>query len=167
MPLIKGGEAYARSIGVKAGKGCRFYTRYWGSEPFLISIGDNVIIASGVKFLTHDGALGLMKDDKGRRYTYSPIEIGSNVFIGINSIIMPGIRIGDRVIVAAGSVITKSVPSGTIVAGVPARIIGSYDEFEEKTLRDEASQKDMDFNMSYKERVLSVAHTDFKPYMTK
>ena len=52
------------------------------------------------------------------------IEVMDNVFIGSNSIIMPNVRIGSNVIIAAGSIVTKDVPSGVIVAGTPATIIG-------------------------------------------
>lgn len=122
-------EKLARKTGVNIGKNCRIYTSYFGSEPFLISIGDNVTVTSDVKFITHDGSGWLMKDKKGRRYYYHGISVGNNVFIGVNSIIMPGVKIEDNVVVGAGSVVTKSVPEGCVlVAGVPARIIGRYDD---------------------------------------
>ena len=70
---------------------------------------------------------------EGRRhYWLARIAIGSDVFVGARSVIMPGVRIGDRCIVAAGSVVTRSVPDGSIVGGNPARLIGSFDEFSTK-----------------------------------
>ena len=60
------------------------------------------------------------------------IEIDENVFIGIGSIIMPDVYIGKNSIIAAGSLVTKDVPSGVIVAGNPAKIIGSFNELHEK-----------------------------------
>ena len=61
-----------------------------------------------------------------------PIIVGNNVIIGLDSIIMPGVNIGDNVIIAAHSVVTKNVADNTIVAGVPAREISSFEKFLEK-----------------------------------
>jgi acetyltransferase-like isoleucine patch superfamily enzyme len=77
----------------------------------LISIGNNVTITSGVVLLTHDGFLWLMNDEKVRRYMYRRVSIGNNVIIGVNCIIMLGVKIEDNIIIAAGSIVTKSVPS--------------------------------------------------------
>jgi acetyltransferase-like isoleucine patch superfamily enzyme len=156
---------YAKYIGVKVGENCRIYTNEFGSEPFLISIGNNVTITAGVRFLNHDGAAWLMKDEKGRRYLYAPIKIGNNVFIGINSIIMPGVVIDDDVIVAAGSVLTKSVSKGNVVAGNPAKIIGSYYDLKNKILKEYVSEKDIDKHKQYREQILLVMTKKQKPYL--
>ena len=92
----------------------------------MISIRNNVRVTSVVILLTHDGSTWLMNDEKGRRYLYRRIEIRSNVFSGVNSIITPGVKMEDNVIIAAGSLVTKSVPSGAIIAGNPAKSIGDY-----------------------------------------
>jgi len=165
--LFKGKKAYARYIGVTIGNNCRIYTRYWGSEPFLIRIGNNVTIVEGVRFVTHDGSTWLMRDEKGRRYYYASIIIGNNVFIGINSVIMPGVKIEDRVIVAAGSIVTKSIPSDSVVAGNPAKNIGSYEELKERVLKNYISEKDVDPEWSYKERIYKSLTKEFKPYIRK
>jgi len=162
---FQGGVAYAKHLGVKIGENCRIYTTYFGSEPFLITIGNNVTITSGVKFLTHDGSTWLMRDQKGRRFYYAPIEVKNNVFIGVNSIIMPGIKIEDRVIIAAGSVVTKSVPSGVVVAGIPAKIIGKYDDIERRMLESYVSEQDIDKSISYKSRIEKIVSSKFKPFM--
>jgi len=163
--FLKGGVVYAKRIGVNVGKNCRIYTRHFGTEPFLISIGDDVTITKDVTFITHDGSLIFFKDEKGRRYKYQPINIGNNVFIGMNAIIMPGIKIDENVIVASGSVVTKSIPTGSVVAGVPAKIIGNFHEFKAKCLKECISQADMDFNKPYKERVLQVTTNSYKEYL--
>ena len=62
------------------------------------------------------------------------IEIFDHVMIGANSMILPNIKIGPNVIVAAGSVVTKDIPEGVVVAGVPAKIIGSFDDFAKKRI---------------------------------
>ena len=136
-------KKYARYIGVEIGDNCRIYTTQFGSEPFLISIGNNVTITSGVRFLTHDGSTWLFKDEKGRRFNYKRIKIGNNIFIGVNSIIMPGVIIDDDVIVASGSVVTKSIPKGSIVAGVPAKIIGDFYKLKENAITNFYSEKDV------------------------
>lgn len=152
------GDEYARWRGVKVGSNCRILIRSFGSEPFLIEIGDDVTVSNNVQFITHDGATWLIRDEAGRRFHYAPIKIGNSVFIGANSLVMPGVEIGNRVIIGAGSVVTKSVPDGVIVAGNPARIIGTFDEFRDRHLAgspSEAELRNMSGNYKYKiERVL-------------
>lgn len=162
---FKGGVYYARSVGVKVGNDCRIYTSSFGSEPFLISIGNRVTVTSGVKFVTHDGTTWLMRDDFGRRYYYQRISIGNNVFIGVNSIIMPGVKIDDNVIVGSGSVVTKSVPKGVIVAGVPAKVIGSFEDIRSRMLSDCISENDIDFQLPYEDRILKIVSNGYKDYM--
>lgn len=161
----KSGVEYARYKGVKIGDNCRIYTRNFGSEPWMISIGDKVTITSGVVVLTHDGSTWLMNDEKGRRYLYRRVEIGNNVFIGVNSIIMPGVRIEDNVIVAAGSIVTKSVPSGVIIAGNPAKIIGNYEAYQKEVLENYISDKNMDYTLDYQKRIEKVIDNSFKKYL--
>ncbi|GMI40773.1 hypothetical protein TrCOL_g10123 [Triparma columacea] len=86
-----------------------------------ISIGDNVFLAPNVQLYTAAHPL----DHKERRETEfaRPITIGDDVWIGGGSIVLPGVEIGSRVVVAAGSVVTKNVPSDCVVAGVPARVL--------------------------------------------
>jgi acetyltransferase-like isoleucine patch superfamily enzyme len=161
----KSGGEYARHKGVKIGDNCRIYTRSFGSEPWMISIGNKVTVTSGVVLLTHDGSTWLMNDEKGRRYLYRRVEIGNNVFIGVNSIIMPGVKIEDNVIVAAGSIVTKSVPSGVIIAGNPAKIIGNYDAYQKEVLENYISDKDMDYTLDYQNRIEKVIDNSFKKYL--
>lgn len=124
---------YCIHKGMHIGPDSTVYTTKIGTEPWLISIGKNVTITEDVIFVTHDGSLRLVKDENGkRRYYYDKIEIGNNVFVGVRSILLPGIVIGDDVIVAAGSVVTKNVSSNSVVAGVPARKISNFDDFQEK-----------------------------------
>jgi acetyltransferase-like isoleucine patch superfamily enzyme len=144
---------YARWKGVKIGKDCRIITRTFGTEPFLIEIGDRVTVAANVAFLTHDGATWLLRDERGRKQHYAPIRIGSDCFVGYGAIILPGVEIGDRVIVGAGSVVTKSVPANSVVAGNPARHICTFDEWARKPFRHEAEA----MGDTFEERVLSLA----------
>jgi acetyltransferase-like isoleucine patch superfamily enzyme len=162
---FKGKNAYAKHIGVKFGDNCRLITSLWGTEPFLINIGDNVTITDGVRFLTHDGSACLSIDERGRRYLYARIDIGDNVFVGVNSIIMPGVKIEDNVIVAAGSVVTKSIRSGTVVGGIPAKRLGNFEELSQKMLKTYVSDSELNKFLNYRDRVLSVVSEDYKPFL--
>jgi acetyltransferase-like isoleucine patch superfamily enzyme len=123
-------ELYAKKIGVTYGVGCRFYgDNDFGSEPYLIKMGDKVSLTS-VKFITHDGGVWVFRKEFPDIDVIKPIKIGDNVFIGMNSIIMPGVRIGDNVVIGAGSIVTKDIPSNSVCAGVPSRIIRSLDEYK-------------------------------------
>lgn len=124
-------EKYARSKGVHIGKNCNIMTKNFGSEPYLINIGDKVQITKGVSFYTHGGAWVLRQYEDDFDF-FGRITIGNNVYIGSNAAIMPGVIIENNVIVGAGSIVTKSVPQGKIVGGNPAIIIGDVEEFYNK-----------------------------------
>lgn len=135
---------YYQSLGVKIGKGTTFIVHPkkddhpdFGSEPFLIEIGNDCLISFGVTFLTHDGSRQICLNyiDKAKRnsiITWKKIKIGNNVFIGCHSIIMPGVSIGNNVVIGAGSVVTKDIPDGEVWAGNPARFIQSTKELAKK-----------------------------------
>ena len=166
--LWRGGTiAYAKYLGVNVGEGCRLYITSFGSEPFLITIGNRVTITAGVKLLTHNGSTWLIRDDKGRRYDYKPIEIKDDVFIGTNSIIMPGVVIDSEVIVAAGSVVTKSIPQGSIVGGNPAKIIGSYKEYKQRALETFVSDQEKNIHRGYKEGIMAFIDKEPKKMMLR
>lgn len=118
---------YAKFLGVKVGKNTLLSTKHFGSEPYLIEIGDNVRITADVKFFCHGAARMFRKENPNFDF-FGKIKIGNDVYIGNNALLMPGITIGNNVIVAAGAVITKSVPDDSIVGGNPAKIIGSVKE---------------------------------------
>lgn len=126
---------YARNIGVKIGENVHFYGMkpfMFGSEPWLITIGSNVYITSGCQFVTHDGGTLILRQRDPKLEITSPIKIGNNVYIGINSTILPGVEIGDNVIVGAGSIVTKSLESNYVYAGIPAKKIKTIDEYYQK-----------------------------------
>ncbi len=85
-----------------------------------ITIGDGTLIGHNVTLATLNH--GFIPDDRGTLYP-SPIRIGKNVWLGANVTIVPGITVGDNVIVAAGAVVTKDIPDNMVAAGVPAKII--------------------------------------------
>lgn len=90
-------------------------------SPELITIGRNCLIAPRAIITTHDASLMPVT----RSELVRPTTIGDDVFIGYGAIILPGVTIGNGAIVGAGAVVTKAVAAGTIVAGVPAREIGT------------------------------------------
>ena len=98
------------------------------SHCFLITIGDDVTMSVNVTILAHDAST-----QKYLGYTrIGQVKIGNHVFIGANATILPGVTVGDNAVIGAGSVVTKDVPAGSVVAGCPARILMNADEFTEK-----------------------------------
>lgn len=91
----------------------------------LISCGDNVTLAKDVYILGHDASMGKFL----KRAKMGKVEIGNNVFIGARSVILPGVKIGDNVIVATNSSVAKDIPDGEIWGGVPAKFIMKTDAF--------------------------------------
>lgn len=129
--------AFARKLGVSVGNDVRFIGlnpngEQFGSEPYLIEIGNNVTIAAKVLFVNHDGGLHVFRSEHKNLNKYGRIKIGNNCFIGVRSIILPGVTIGHNCVIGAGSVVTKDVPSDSVAAGVPARVICSTQQYYEK-----------------------------------
>lgn len=127
-------EGYARWIGVNMGKNVRIYGNsfiMFGSEPWAITLGDNVHITQNVIFITHDGGTLIFRKKIPDLEVTRPITIGNDVFIGLRTIIMPGVTIGNNCVIAAGSIVTKDIPDNTVAGGVPARKIKSTDEYLE------------------------------------
>lgn len=152
--FVLGGVRFARYKGVQVGTGCQFYTRNWGSEPFLITIGNRVTLTSGVKLLTHDGSTRLVRDSENYRFQrYAPISIGDDVFVGVNAIVLPGVTIGSKVVVGAGAVVTTDIPDNSIAVGNPARVIGLFTDLERKISQTCVSDRDLKGAKSYEDRV--------------
>ena len=116
-----------------------WYPRNLPSDPEMIYLHNNIKIATGVYFCTHD-IMELMFNDEPncvnelRKSTQKErferhkdkIEVYDNVFLGANAMLMGGVKVGPNAIVAANSVVTKDVPENSVVAGNPARVIGTY-----------------------------------------
>jgi len=119
----------------ESGGGVFWQPRRFPSDPELISIGNNVKIASNVIFINHDIAHNML-NEKFNTTDFKPlwgsIEIGNNVMIGAETIILPNVKIGSNVIIGAGSVITKDIPDNVVAAGVPCRVIGGFEQYVEK-----------------------------------
>lgn len=132
---------YLKKISYFKHIGDHVYLQPWnfGTEPHLISFGDNVHIASNVTFVNHDITSMMFRYmDKEHKYTMrqGQINIGSNVFIGSNSTVLYDVNIGDNVIIGAGSLVNKDMPSGTVAAGVPAKVIGSFEDYRTRLIKE-------------------------------
>jgi len=124
---------HLRRCGMVIGKNCEIYSDdVETKESYLVTIGNNVVISDNVEFSTHDAsAAHYLKDVCD---IYGRITIGNNVFIGMGSIILPGVTIADNCIIGAGSVVTKSfLRQGGVIAGNPAKRICSIEELKEKS----------------------------------
>ena len=126
LKLLQGPFKCAVKDGLKIGKGvtvmsgCNF-----GSEPYLITLGDFVRISNDVLFITHDGGNWSFRHQEpylGVNH-FGKIVIDEYTFIGARAIILPGVHIGKHCVIGAGSVVVKDVPDYSVVAGVPSKII--------------------------------------------
>jgi len=127
---------YYRNQGVAIGKNCEFMGKVsFGSEPYLVSIGDKVKITDDVRFITHDGGMYVLRNMHEETFykadLFGKISVGNNVFIGNCVIVLPGVSIGDNVVIGAGAIVTKDIPPNSVAAGVPCRVIRAIDEYYE------------------------------------
>lgn len=138
---------YKKKIFHSMGIHCSIQDRIVPLYAKLISLGNNVNLASNVHFVTHDITHSMLNNvnefiakREGAKYAEKVgcIAIGNNVFIGAGTRIMYNVRIGSNVIIGANSLINKDIPDNCVVAGVPARVIKKLDEYLDKRVLDEA-----------------------------
>jgi acetyltransferase-like isoleucine patch superfamily enzyme len=113
------------------GEHIHWQPRKYPTDGDRIRIGNNVAVATGVEFFMHDIINHVLSGlpGGGNFDVYRGVaEIGNNVFIGAGTKILYNLKIGDNVIIAAGSVVTSDIPSGSIVGGVPAKVIGKFED---------------------------------------
>lgn len=138
--VVRGGYSKAKFLKEKGyfkaiGEHCYFQPYNFGTEPHLISFGNNVHVASSVNFINHDISVFMfryMDPDNQYKGRTGEISIGDNVFIGAHSTILYDVHIGNNVIIGAGSVVTKDIPDGVVAAGVPCKPIGKFDDYQRK-----------------------------------
>lgn len=144
--------AFWRAQGTKIGKNCDIHpSASLGSEPYLISIGDHVRISGDVRIFSHDGGLWVVRaicEELKNADKFGRVVIGNNVHLGANSVVMPGVHIGNNCIIGVGAIVTKDIPDNSVAVGVPARVIETVDEYIEKNKDVLVSTK----NMSYSEK---------------
>ena len=131
---------YLKQKGCKIGEECEIYSSAsFGSEPYLIKLGNHVRVNSGVHMVTHDGGVWVLRgsDEKLKDIDlFGRIVIGNNVHIGTNAIIMPGVNIGNNVIIGCGAIVTKDIPDNSVAVGVPAKVIETIEEYKNKHIDD-------------------------------
>lgn len=130
--LARDPAEYARYLGVHVDGPLHLYgpnVGMFGSEPWMISLGSNVHISGQCQFLTHDGGTLILRNEDPDLEWSAPIHVEDDVYIGFRVLILPGVTIGRRSIIAAGAVVTKDVPENSVVGGVPARPLMSTDEY--------------------------------------
>ncbi len=96
-----------------------------------VRFGDNVFIAPNCGFYTAGHPLDADRRNQGLEYAF-PITVGNNVWFGAHVCVLPGVSIGDNAVIAAGSVVTKSIPAGVLAAGNPCRVIREITEEDKK-----------------------------------
>ena len=128
-----------KAKGLKIGKNCSFVAPgpNFGSEPYLIEIGDDTTVSFDVAFVTHDAGTRVLRnlaDNEKEKQTviYGKIIVGKNCFIGCRATILPGVTIGDNSIIGAGSVVNRDIPANSVAAGVPCKVICTLEEYKEK-----------------------------------
>lgn len=114
-----------RESGVEIGKNCRISPHSYIDRHGKVKIGDNVTITAWCRILSHDGA-GVVV---GMKIPDGCTEICSNTFLGLNSIVLSGIKIGKNVVIGAGSVVTRNVPDNEVWVGNPAHFIKTIEQF--------------------------------------
>lgn len=148
---------YARKIGVNMAGEIHLYGNIgWGTEPWLITLGHDVYITNGVRFITHDGGTLLFRKQCPDLEITKPIVVGDNVYIGNNVLLLPGVTIGNNVVIGAGAVVSRDIPDNSVAVGVPARVIKTAEEYLEKIKKEsihlghlKGKEKDIALKMHY------------------
>lgn len=133
-------KKYVKILGVHFQEDVRFIGNKieFGSEPYLITIGNHVTISSEVQFINHDGGTYVFRNEAKYQNVvkFGKVKIGNNCFVGARAIIMPSVKIGNNVVIAAGSVVTKSVPDNVVIGGNPATIICDIETYKNKCVKE-------------------------------
>ncbi len=123
IPILKLRLFLLRSAGVRIGRNCRLFKADWGTEPYLIELGDHVVVSNGVRFLNHDGGVWVFRSKYPKLDLFGSIKVGDNVCLGLNVILLPNTIIGENCIIAAGSVVKGKIPPNSVVFGNPGKVI--------------------------------------------
>jgi acetyltransferase-like isoleucine patch superfamily enzyme len=123
---------YFRNQGAEIGEnveifGASLFT--FGSEPYLVSIGDRVTISHNVDFITHDGGMRVARLKYPGAYVYGRIHVADNCFLGAHCVLLPGATVGAGSVIGSGSIVTGEIPPGVVAVGVPAKPVKSVEEY--------------------------------------
>ena len=116
------------------GENCNIMSRKVPLYARLIRLGNNVRLASDVTFITHDVTHVMLNANSSLqgmsfKEKIGCIEIQDNVFVGAGTTILYNVRIGSNVIIGAGSLVNKDIPSNSVAAGIPAQVIGTFEDY--------------------------------------
>lgn len=153
---------YARWLGVKVGNSCFISTMKWSSEPYLITIGDHVQITQDVWFHTHGGG-NILRETIPDFDVFGKIVIEDYAYIGSGTHILPGVTIGKGSLVAAGSIVTKSIPPREVWGGNPARFICSVDDYMKRNLKYNLAT----YGLSFQEKEKVLKNTEDSKFVKK
>lgn len=133
-----------KHIFAEVGENVRFQPRLIPLYPELIRLHNNIMIAAGVRLVTHDASYTVLNRLGQGKFPEKVgcIEIMDNVFVGYNCTILSNVRIGSNVIVGASSTVAKDLESGGVYAGCPARRIGSFEDFIKKCEKNDQGEYD-------------------------
>ena len=125
---------YFRTQGVEIGEGVEIFGASlftFGSEPYLVSIGNRVTISHDVDFITHDGGLRVARDKYPNAYIYGRIRIEDRCFLGAHCVLLPGATVGEGSVIGSGSIVTGEIPPGVVATGMPAKPVKTVEEYIE------------------------------------
>jgi acetyltransferase-like isoleucine patch superfamily enzyme len=132
--LYRDPARYFRNQGAEIGEdveifGPNLFT--FGSEPYLVSIGNRVTISHNVDFITHDGAMRIARATHHGAYLYGRIHVADDCFLGAHSVLLLGARVGAGSVIGSGSIVTGEIPAGVVAVGAPAKPVKTVEEYIE------------------------------------
>lgn len=140
--------------GLRMGKHIILFNREedYGCNPHLVSIGDNCVITSGVKFITNPGiaVANTFGSKNDSAYHLGEIIVHDNCFIGLNAIILPGVNIGPNAVIGAGAVVMDDIEPNRCVSGNPAKVTCTLQYYEKVCKKNTTLQ----YNQKTKRKVL-------------
>ena len=134
-------EQWGRHLGATIGQNNMLSKDIWSTEPYLVTIGNHCQLTN-CKIHTHGGGQAVRCLDPTFD-CFGKVTLGDYVYVGSGAMIMPGVSLGDHTLVAAGSIVTKSQVGGVVLAGNPAKVICTIEEYYEKNKKYNVSTKGM------------------------